>query len=88
MERALPTAAVDFLFGGTRLGQRGFSGDSDEGVQPWVELLNAAEARCSQLHRGDLLAVHKLRRFGESQRRETCIVGNVASFDSGRIGRD
>jgi hypothetical protein len=67
MERAFPMATVNLFFGRTSLGQRGVGRDGDEGVQLGVELLNPAETRSGQLHRRDLLRMHKLRCFGESK---------------------
>ena len=74
MQRALPTAPLDLCLRCTSLTQRGVGRDGDEGVQLGIELFNAAKTCFRQLHGRDLLAVHQLRCFGESERRETCIV--------------
>src|ERR1035438_2503463 len=70
----LPAPSID---------QRGVGRDGDEGVQLGIELFNAAETHFRQLHGRDLFAVHQFSCFGESERRETCIVGNRLSFASG-----
>ena len=88
MERAFPTAPLDLCFRCTSLDQRGVGHDGDEGVQLGIELFNAAETRFRQLHGRDLFSVHQFRCFGESERRETCIVGSLLSFASGWTGAD
>ena len=63
MKRSQISSSEDFALGETSSLESGFGGDGDEGVERWVELLDAIEAIVSQFDGRDGAAANFLAQF-------------------------
>ena len=70
-----PTAAFDHRIGCFGFGQRGLLPELDEGIELWIELLNAIKMRTDQFPRRELSLSNHL---GNLKRREPRHLGTIA----------